>query len=156
MKGARLKLRSFTLSEMLVVLLLTVIVVGLAFSVLNLIQGQMNSAKKTFEDSSSWNRLRQGLWRDARTYPTIIFDAKTQQLTFENGYERLQYRFTADYVIRNKDTFAIELAEKQFFLDAREVSSGRLNAMQFSSKPSEGGKRIFVYQDNTVDFYMNN
>ena len=86
----------------------------------------------------------------------VCEDAKTQQLTFENEYERLQYRFTADYVVRNKDTFAIELAEKQFFLDAREVSSGRLNAMQFSSKPSEGGKRIFVYQDNTVDFYMNN
>ncbi|MEM9650388.1 MAG: prepilin-type N-terminal cleavage/methylation domain-containing protein, partial [Bacteroidota bacterium] len=63
MKGVK-KLRAFTLSEMLVVLLLTVIVVGLAFSVLNLVQRQMSGIESNYARNTAFDQLKQSLWVD--------------------------------------------------------------------------------------------
>ena len=62
------KIKAFTLSEMLVVLLLTAIVVGIAFSILSLVQRQMGGIQNTLEDGSRFRQLKQQAAIDINTF----------------------------------------------------------------------------------------
>ena len=73
MISIRKKTKAFTLSELLVVLLITVIVAGLAFTTLNLVQKQMRDIRVGFESSSEKGRLKQVLWKDFNSYSRIYF-----------------------------------------------------------------------------------
>ena len=51
------KVQAFTLSEMIVVLIITSIVIGMAFSVLRLVQKHMGGIQDNFNRSTELNRL---------------------------------------------------------------------------------------------------
>ncbi|WP_394973717.1 hypothetical protein [uncultured Croceitalea sp.] len=152
MKSIKTKIQAFTLSEMLVVLLLTVIVVGLAFSILSLVQKQMNTAKDNFETKTELNQLKQALWRDFRTFTEINF--QNEQLTLKNEINQVNYNFVNDYIIRKTDTFYIRLNQKQLYFDGEVVTSGIVNALVLETSKAAGGKKIFVYRENAADIYM--
>tara|TARA_R110002094_G_scaffold202065_1_gene173391 strand:+ start:295 stop:504 length:210 start_codon:yes stop_codon:yes gene_type:complete len=58
------KIKAFTLSEMVVVTILTSIIVGIAFSVLSLVQRHMYSIKQNFNNNTELSKLEQALWID--------------------------------------------------------------------------------------------
>ncbi len=154
MKLAR-KLKAFTLSEMLVVLLLTVIVVGLAFSILNIVQRQMNLTRENYEKGTEVHQLRQALWHDFRTFQNSVFFEEGQKLVFENELGSIQYRLLENQLIRENDTFNIELGQKRFYFDGIEVPEGKINALELLTTEDLGGKSIFVYRENDAANYMN-
>jgi Tfp pilus assembly protein FimT len=55
------KLKSFTLSELLIVMIITAIVVGMAFSVLRLVQKQIHTIQTNFDKSSTLALFEQRL-----------------------------------------------------------------------------------------------
>ncbi|WP_350290176.1 hypothetical protein [uncultured Croceitalea sp.] len=150
------KLQAFTLSEMLVVLLLTVVVVGLAFAILNLVQQQMNTAKNNFEKNTELNQLRQALWTDFRTYPKISYIENSQQLLLESETSNTSYTFFDSYILRNTDTLFIAIEEKKFYLEGKQVPFGLVNAMSLKTEKEMGSRNVFVYRENAANFYMNN
>ncbi|GMN06268.1 prepilin-type N-terminal cleavage/methylation domain-containing protein [Croceitalea sp. MTPC5] len=149
------KIKAFTLSEMLVVLLLTVIVVGLAFSILNIVQQQMDLTRKNYEKGTELQLLRRALWRDFRTFQNSFFLENEQKLVFENELGSIQYRLLKDQLIRENDTFNIELGQKRFYFDGTEVREGKINALELLTTEDMGGKSIFVYRENDAANYMN-
>lgn len=154
MKSLKSKIAAFTLSEMLVVLLLTVIVVGLAFTILNLVQKQMYTAKDNFETGTELNQLKQALWVDFRTYSDIRLE--NESLVLKNEIRQIQYEFAKDYILRSKDTFHLNIEVKQFFFEGDEVFSGLINGVSLLSDKRSGGKKVFVYRENGANIYMNN
>ncbi len=148
------KLKGFTLSEMMVVLVITLIVVGLAFSVLRLVRRQMAGIGTNYENNTELNLLRQALWIDFHTYPYGFYDNGTQTLRFENEIKTLHYTFERERIIREKDTFAIELQGKAFYFDGQEVSLGPIDALELQSLKKQGNKTLFVYQENAADEYL--
>ncbi len=149
------KIKAFTLSEMLVVLLLTVIVVGLAFSILNIVQQQMDLTRKNYEKGTELHQLRQALWHDFRTFQNSFFLESEQKLVFENELGGIQYRLLENQLIRENDTFNIELGQKRFYFDGIEVPEGKINALELHTTEGMGGKSIFVYRENDAANYMN-
>lgn len=148
------KIKAFTLSEMIVVLVITLIVIGLAFSVLNLVQKQMNGINQNYEKSTELNLLRQAFWIDFNTYSKVTYDAENDILRCENEVGGLQYQFNEDVIIRDKDTLKIVITEKKFYFDGNEVSSGEIDALKITSAKKEGAKVIFVYKNNTAETYI--
>ncbi len=139
---------------MLVVLLLTVIVVGLAFSVLTLVQKQMHSVQTGFEENSTRNQLRQVLWKDFRTYPYVHGHANTDRLTFQNEMEQVTYEFKEDTIIRASDTFAIRVRQKMFYFLGKTVLEGPIDAVSIQTDtPNE--RMIHVYGACTSETFMN-
>lgn len=149
------KLKAFTLSELLVVLLLTVVVVGLAFSVLNLVQQQMNSSRQNYQRTTELNLLKQALWRDFRTYQYLNFNVDNEQLHLTNEIDAIRYVFFEDYVVRQQDTFKIDLAAKTFYFDGEAVTDGPVDAIQLETNKKSGQKHVFVYRENAAVIYMN-
>ena len=73
MEISKTKTPSFTLLELLVVMIITAIVVGMAFSVLRLVQNQIHAIKSNFEKTSTLALFEQQLWQDFNDKNEIQF-----------------------------------------------------------------------------------
>ena len=144
------KIKAFTLSELLVVLLITVIVVGLAFSVLSLVNRHMLSIQGSYEQNTEINLLRQALWSDFNSYHKLDYNAGSTTLSCENEMGVVHYNFERDWVIRAKDTFHIAVDKKLFYFDGIEQLSGAIDAIELSTKEQDIQGKIFVYKTNAA------
>ena len=149
------KLKAFTLSELLVVMLLTVIVVGLAFAVLNLIQKQMHLTQNNYRANTELDLLKQALWTDFRSHSQGFYYAEQQRLSLSNAIHTVDYRFVDDYVVRQQDTFQISLAQRKLFYLGEEVASGKVDALELLTAKGRGEKLVFVYREQDAANYMN-
>lgn len=155
MKNSNGKIKAFTLQEMIVVLLITSIVVGMAFSVLNLVQRQMGTIKGIYEVKLEANQLRQLLWVDFNRYSYITYDAKKEQLNLSNELETKYYELSNNRFVSGKDTFQIQMESKQFYFNNALRSSGEIDAIELRTDKESGGQYIFVYKKNAPNTYLN-
>ncbi len=149
------KIKAFTLSEMLVVLLLTTIVVGMAFAVLNLVQRQMQGIDGNYEQNTEFNLLRQSLWLDFNQYDGVWYDAKKNELVFANELRETAYGLHEAYIIKQQDTFFVEVVQQDFFFKGREQSSGEIDALEFRLSKKNGSQRLFVFKKNAATSHLN-
>jgi len=149
------KVKAFALQEMIVVLLITTIVVGMAFSVLNLVQKQMGNIEGIYKVKLEANKLRQSLWIDFNRYSYVYFDQKKQLLYFSNEMEEKQYAIVNNQFVTEKDTFHIQLASKDFYFNNQTRFSGEIDAIELKTSKETGYQQIFVFKDNAPATYMN-
>ncbi|MEX0313717.1 MAG: type II secretion system protein J [Allomuricauda sp.] len=150
------KVKAFTLSEMLVVLLLTIIVVGLAFSILGLVQKQMFGIQENYEHKTAGNLLRQSMWVDFNLHSQVFFDQKTGSIELNNEMESRYYRFYDGYITRDLDTFYTDFKPGKLYFEGNEVFDGTIDALELlTDGEEENSKRIFVYKKNTAADFMN-
>ncbi len=154
MSKNKTKIKAFTLSEMMVVLVITVIVVGLAFSVLRLVQKQMGAIGSNYENTTELNLLRQALWIDFNTYPYLYYDSATKVLRCENELDFKEYRFEQEAIVRERDTFNLKIKVSTLYFDGKEVATGAIDALELTTAKEVGEKVIFVHQTNVADEYM--
>ena len=147
------KIRGFTLSEMLVVILITVVVVGLGFSMLNLVQKEMRNVRENLSERSIKNELRQALWSDFRTFPTLYFDQNRQLLICASPIAQVDYKFQKEHVIRDLDTFAVAVKNKSMYFSGQEVLSGKLDAIQLEFEGEEH-MAMMIYKINAAEAFM--
>ncbi len=148
------KISAFTLSEMLVVIILTSIVVGLAFSVLSLVQKQMRAIRSNFEMGTEINKLEQSLWIGFDAYSKIEYDKKNDLLLFTNALDTLQYAFADEFIIREKDTFQVQIKHKTLFFDGDSIQKGYVDAIKLKTTKTFLNKHIFVYTQNDATLYF--
>lgn len=150
------KVQAFTLSEMLVVLLLTIIVVGLAFSILGLVQKQMFGIQENYEHKTTGSLLRQALWIDFNSNSQIVFSQRTGSIQLSNEMGGKYYSFYEDYIVRDLDTFYTNYKLGKRYFEGNEVFEGTIDALELSTGgEKENNKRIFVYKKNTAADFMN-
>ncbi len=151
----KFKIKAFTISEMVVVLLLTSIITGLAYGVLNLVQSQMRGIEGNYDRNTELNLLRRSLWVDFNSYNHIHYNAKTATLLFENELDSRSYRFEEERIVKDKDTFNIKLTAIELFQEARPQSQGEVDAIALESSEFFGGQRVFVYKKDLAVNHMN-
>ncbi|PCJ94997.1 MAG: hypothetical protein COA50_11565 [Flavobacteriaceae bacterium] len=155
MSNINKKIKAFTLNEMLVVLLMTTIVVGMAFAVLNLVQQQMHGIESNYERNTSHDLLRQSLWIDFNQFDGIWYDAKEEELLFVNELKEVKYKLYDDMVVKDLDTFFIAWKKRNFYFKANTQSSGEVDALDFVTSKENGTRRMFVFKRNAATTYMN-
>ncbi|WP_282160863.1 PulJ/GspJ family protein [Ulvibacterium marinum] len=149
------KIRAFTLSEMIVVLLITTMVVGMAFSVLRLVQNQMNGITGNYERNTEFNLLRQSLWIDFNKHDRIYYNENNRELQFVNEMGGQTYRFEEDFITKDIDTFRIKWEARRFLFENRDISLGEIDAIHFQTTKASGNRSLFVYKNNSATTYMN-
>ncbi|NER12972.1 hypothetical protein GWK08_05945 [Leptobacterium flavescens] len=150
------KIKAFTLNEMVVVLILTAIVVGLAFSVLRLTQKQMNGIQQNFIASDEVRKLEQSLWIDFNRYSRVHYDPQEEKLQLQNELGSVAYDFEEGSIIREQDTLHIKREEMIFYLHGKETVQGAVDAIEIITSKEFLNKTIFVYKQNDATHYMNN
>lgn len=150
------KIQAFTLSEMLVVLLITTLVVGLSYSVLNLVQQQMNGMGDHYDKKAEMNRLKQALWLDFNLCDRVYIQDRNSQLVFDAPTRNGSYVFLQDRIIRQQDTFYIGNYGKQFYFENSSVTIGELDAILLNSELETQNSELFIYKSNSATSYINN
>ena len=146
----KLKIKAFTLSEMLVVLALTAIVVGLAFTVLNLVTKQIQLVSTNYTTRLAIEQLETALWVDFNSYETIRFDPQNQQLVFNKPESQITYLLHREYTLRDQDTFPKIETIKTLFL-GKKVEGGILDAVELQL----GTHNLFIYKRSDASNYLN-
>ncbi|RXG11382.1 prepilin-type N-terminal cleavage/methylation domain-containing protein [Leeuwenhoekiella aestuarii] len=146
----KLKINAFTLSEMLVVLALTAIVVGLAFTILNLVTKQVQLVSTNYNERSEIDKLEMALWIDFNSFETIHIDLENQTLVFNRLKSKMIYQFRNEFTLRNKDTLPKLDTLKTFYL-GKQVQSGLLDAIELQI----GKRQLFVYKRSDASNYLN-
>ncbi|WP_269225277.1 PulJ/GspJ family protein [Flavobacterium eburneipallidum] len=149
------KIKSFTLPELLIVMVLTAIVVGMAFSVLRLVQQQIKIIQTNFEKTSSLALFEQRLWQDFNEMGSIQFDANENNLFMESEMDTIIYSFQENYVLRNSDTIKLRLTPNTLFFQGKEIHSGYVDALFISGKAELPDYEIFVSKKNDLTLFMN-
>ena len=148
-----LKVKSFTLAEMLVVMIITAIVVGLAFSVLNLVQREIRGIKRNFDRTTELSLFEQRLWQDFNLHNTILF--KGEELVLRSDIDTIVYLFDEKYVLRNTDTIHAAVKVSKLYYESKQVKSGYIDAISISADAELPGYSIFVFTTPDAAHYMN-
>lgn len=155
MRIERHKIPAFSLQEMVVVLIITTIIVGMAFSVLNLVQKQMGSIQTIYEVKTDVNKLRQSLWIDFNRYADIRYDQKKGQINALNEIGSRRYEITDGNYIRNENGLEIAFESINFYFENRLVLNGQIDAIEIMTSKDTGFQQIFVFRDNTPVTFIN-
>jgi len=148
------KIKAFTLSEMIIVLILTSIVVGLAFSVLGLVQKHMNSIQQNYNNTTVLNTLETALWLDFNRYNSIAFDALENELKFATALDSVSYKFYENYIIKAQDTFKIAIENKAFYFVTKLVEEGEVDALKIETTKILQNQKLFVFKQNDASTFM--
>jgi prepilin-type N-terminal cleavage/methylation domain-containing protein len=149
------KIKSFTLPELLVVMIITAIVVGMAFSVLRLVQKQIHAIETNFNKTTGLVLFEQRLWQDFNELNTIQFNSKENTLLLESEMDTVVYSFQENYIIRNNDTIKLKLMTNKFLFKGKEVQEGTIDALSISAKAELPDYEIFVSKKNDATLFMN-
>ena len=140
---------------MLVVLLITSIVIGMGFAVLQLVQQQMHGISGIYGKNTEINLLRQSLWIDFNQHDGILYDSRNDELVFSSELDKVTYQWHGNFVVKEKDTFFFETTYRRHFFNGEPKDSGEIDALDFSTSQKEGGHRIMVYKKNAATSYLN-
>lgn len=149
------KQKSFTLSELLVVLVITSIVVGIAFSVLNLVQKQINKGHAFFEDTTALGLFEHQLTYDFNTTNSVYFDSKSSRLLLKKADSEINYTLETTHALRNNATLAVQLQIKEVYYEGLEVNSSGVCDAVLLEAIHIPNYVIFVTADNDATYYMN-
>jgi len=147
------KIRSFTLSEMLVVLLITAIVVGMAFAVLTLVRRQLAGIEENFSKNTTLSLFQQRLWQDFMEHNNAFYDSG--ELRFTSAADTVYYRFAREYTLRKGDTLPINLTPEKMYHLGVVVPSGKIDAIRLSAEKTLPGHVIFACRENDAAHFMN-
>ena len=148
------KVKALTLNEMVIVMIITTIVVGLAFTVLSLVQHHMRSIQENFNFNNELNRLEEALWIDTNNFSNMAYDAKAQTLTFKTVLDSTAYQFKKDCILRDSDTIHIAIAHKTWFFNGREITDGRVDAMRLELSKAYMNQQLFVFKANDAKQFL--
>jgi len=148
------KIKGFTLQEMLVVLLLTALVVGMAFSVLRLVQVQMNGISSNYAKTTEMQLLKQSLWVDFNQYDRIWYNKGNHEVLLTNEMEETIYQFEKDIVVKERDTFFVEIKELRPYFAGDTIVGGEIDALDFYMGESKS-MRLFTFKRNSATSHIN-
>lgn len=148
------KIKAFTLSEMVIVMILTAIVVGLAFSVLTIVQNHIRKIQGNLEFGMELHKLEQSLNLDFNRFSKIEYDQIEDALLFSSELESRTYFFNTDYITKDMDTFHIQLNQKQFYFDGDDIVFGKTDALKFEATKASQNQILFVFRQNDASLYM--
>jgi prepilin-type N-terminal cleavage/methylation domain-containing protein len=148
------KAQAFTLSELLVVLVISSIVISLTFIVLGLVQKQIAQIQNGYHDQQEILMLKRVLVKDINTHD-VFFEEKQNKLFCYSASDTIQYTLEQQYLLRGRDTFKLKVKEKQLLLDDQIVKSGWVDAIHLTFDQSFISKKIFMYKIKDAAHYLN-
>ncbi|WP_075343322.1 PulJ/GspJ family protein [Tenacibaculum agarivorans] len=147
------KIDAFTLTELIVVMIVSTIVVSMAFMALSMVKRQVGSIQNRFQKKEELVRFEKIIHKDFNNYG--IGNLKgNNNVQFKNALDSVMYQIKDTYVLRNKDTFAIAIHNSAFLLDGKKVNSGFIDAFRFEAQ-HVNNRSSFVYAEKDAAFYVN-
>ena len=148
------KINSFTVGELIVVMIVASIVVSLAILVLNIVQKEIYVIRRNFSVQDEIKLLERSVWRDLNTYELTISNNNKRELLFSNEIDTVSYFFGENKIIRNSDTLFVKVSEVKLYRNNIEVKSN-VDAISLVLDDYRS-KKLFFFKRNSAESYINN
>tara|TARA_B110000046_G_C13026081_1_gene414211 strand:- start:8744 stop:9208 length:465 start_codon:yes stop_codon:yes gene_type:complete len=149
------KLKAFTLAEMIVVLVVASIVISMSFLVLNMVGKQVSLIQNNYHKKQEVQLFETTFTRDFNTH-SVFYHKKENILILKNTKDSVSYVFLDHFIIREKDTFNIEVVNKKLFLDGLETNEKQIDAIEINLSEQFSNKQLFIQQTKDASYYINN
>jgi prepilin-type N-terminal cleavage/methylation domain-containing protein len=148
------KINAFTLSEMLVVLVVSSILISMAFVAVSMVQKQVYLIQKNLSKKQQLLFFEATLLRDFNTH-RVFFIKQENSLLLTSSKDSISYTFFDDFVIRGTDTIKISFENKTLFLDGAMVTDGEIDAISLNLLSSYANAQLFLQKTKGATFYLN-
>lgn len=154
MKTINFKVKAFTLTEVMVVMVISAIVAGLAFSVLNVVQNNMRSIDANYEYQEQIQSLETALTIDFNKFTSIKWNPIDDTMLVFSPLQERKYIFFKDSIVSDLYTYSLLIKEKEFYFKGEPVNSGSIDAVKLTFYNTRDLHRVFVfkYNDPTIHF----
>ena len=95
------------------------------------------------------------LWLDFNRYPSIRFNGLEDRLLLKNELDSVSYTFSEPYLIKDQDTFPVQLESKQFYFDGLGSTTASIDAVKLIASKAFQNRELFIYVKNDATVYMN-
>lgn len=152
MKLKSKKIRAFTITELLIVMTITSIIVGLALGILKMLQRHNNDLTNYNFKKNNLTLIYEKLSFNFKKYNDIQWNDKEDKLMFSNPIESEKVILTSDSIA----SFKVQLKERKFYFLGEKIVNGKIDAMSlvFDIKGKE--ETIFVYKRNDLKTLIDN
>jgi prepilin-type N-terminal cleavage/methylation domain-containing protein len=148
------KINAFTLSEMLVVLVVSCILISMTFVAVSMVQKQVYLIQKNLSKKQQLHFFEATLLRDFNTH-RVCFIKEKNSLLLKNTKDSISYVFFDDFVIRKTDTIKISFENKKLFLEGAIVTDGEIDAIALNLLSSYADAQLFLQKTKDATFYLN-
>ncbi len=146
------KIKAFTIIEMIIVIIISTIVAGLAFSVLSVVQKNMRSIEANYTEKTTLQQLEQSLVVAFNTYTEVYWDEQEMQLLLKSPIAETMYQFYTDSIVTDRGVFKLKVHEKLLYHKGEIIDSGRIDAIKLNFSEKNDFQRIFVFQQKDVAY----
>ncbi len=154
MTSSSQKIKAFTLTEMMVVIVISAVVIGLAFTILNIVQKNMRSIENNYQHQSEIQSLEVAMTIDFNRYPKAQWNSEENKLTLSSPIEKRIYMFSADSISNDLETYVLKTKNLTYYFEGKEVTSGSIDAIKLTFDNTTDLHRIFVYKYNDPTIYF--
>jgi prepilin-type N-terminal cleavage/methylation domain-containing protein len=148
------KLKAFTLTEMLVVLVVATIVISMAFLVLNMVRKQVISIQNNYQKKQEVQLFETTFSRDFNAR-SAFYHEQLNVLVLKNSKDIISYIFLQNAIVREKDTFQIQVANKKLFLDGIQVKEKTIDAIEINLSDQFANRQLFIHRTKDATYYLN-
>lgn len=138
------KIKAFTLSEMLVVMATTILILGFCFLILRWTQSYFYTYTSSIENKTIATRTAHHLRMDFNRFENI-FVLSENQFFFYSPLDTVRYQIESEYIIRKKDTVKIKVNDFIFYNRGQKVQVGAIDALDFTINGYKK-QRFFIFQ----------
>lgn len=150
----KLKVAAYTLNEMLIVIIISTIIAGLAFTVLNLVNRNMWAIQENLKVNTEFSKLEESLWIDMNRYQNVSFLESENQLLFSSKMDSLVYDFNTDYITKGRDTFHLKIENKLFYFNGNVIEKGTIDALKLELSKQYRKQQLFIFKKNDAIQFM--
>jgi len=144
------KIKAFTLVELIVVIAISTVLAGLAFSVIRLVQNNTNTIAKNYSSKSRIQSFEVGLKANFNNFTNVYWNGSTEALKFTSPIDERVCSFYDDSIRLGRQIFKIKLLEKQLYFRGEKVKEKEIDAIRLVFDVSGQELPIFVYKHNDL------
>ncbi|MAL60627.1 MAG: hypothetical protein CMC14_11320 [Flavobacteriaceae bacterium] len=150
------KLKAFTLAELLVAMVITTIVVGMALGVLTLFSKNIQLIQDNYSQSTQLDLLEQQLTIDFNRYQDKKYDAQKEVVFLKNPLDSIYYEFSEGYLLRDLDTIFKGDLHKNLYFNGKEVLQGTMDAIKVEFQKGKKQTFLFIFSEKDAQQILNN
>lgn len=141
------KLASFTISEMLVVFVITAIIISISLTILNLVQSNFSRLQSKTDKSNETSIIVSRIERDLHYFNEITIN-EDKNLKFRNPLDSVQYELVEPFIIFQEDTIGKDILDVILFYKGEPVRIGLVDAIKL--KTADKKKLFFLFKSNSI------
>lgn len=129
-------------------MVITLIVVALSFSVLNMVNKQVQAVSYQYALNHEIKELKTALSLDFLNHSEVIL-VDNSQIIFKSPVSKKEYNHHGLVITREQDSFNIPVKQVVAWLKGKPVTAGKIDAVEIEYEYADIVSKLFVYRSNS-------